>query len=189
MSWFWLGLIVLLLSAGCVSPSHSVAGDEPVPLPVTASVREWIGEFALSDVGRIQAAGRYANTGLQAPDDHNCVQITVRGLQLVSLVADASWTANPQEPSLIGYTFLKDEDGPFRNHNDTIGQTSLHLAIDYTGNESADWVTIGFHPAPAQPVSIGFTSDIQVLVALRYIGERELVAETKECSYDPNPLR
>lgn len=183
-----LGLAIFAV-AGC-------AGDEPSPfvaeppseIALDEVPQDWSGEFTVSDVGRVQVAGKYANSGVDQ-DAHNCVQLEVRRLDLISLDMTATWTPNATEPEILGYTFLKDADGPFRNHNDTSGQSSLRLRLAYGENESADWLTVGFHPAPTAPVTAGSTSNIQVKILLTYRGNGEPVAEIEDCHYDPNPLR
>src|SRR5688572_26004824 len=135
-SWLRVGLLALVLSAGCVSPSAEEGKRPASTVDEGFSAKQWTGAFMLSTEGRVQVAGNQANTNLNS-NVHNCVELAVQGAILISLVAEAEWTRNSQEPSLMGYTFLKDADGPFRSHNHTTGQDHLRLALDYPANESA----------------------------------------------------
>lgn len=175
------------LLAGCASSPDS-AGQDPLPLEAPSSegvVRTWQGSFNLSTDGATSIGPFYPHWPV-GDRSHNCVQIVVNDLDLLSIRAEATWDESTLEEQQIAYHYLKDDPGPFRNANHTVGETPLVHEWSFD-HEQTNWLSVGVHPqdGPLDRGNVAFTFN----VTLTYVSDGALPqAEADFCVYQNNFL-
>lgn len=112
-------------------------------------MRTWTGTFNLTTRGAWSLGGalypHYPSYVVEGQHEHNCLGFTLRGVHLLGLHAVASWEPSATEQKQMAFHYLKDNPGPFRGTNHTIGESPL--SHDWTfDNESTHWLHVGVHP-------------------------------------------